>query len=68
MKQSRTLVRARTSLLGSSDWEKVMPYEDALAATRIPKEVAEGVWSKVAMLITEPNAITFAPGVGIEIR
>lgn len=39
-------------------------HEDALTVTQIPKVVAEGVWTKASMLITESNAITFAPGFG----
>lgn len=39
-------------------------YEEAIAATQLPKETAEGIWKKAAMLVTESNAITFAPGFG----
>ena len=39
-------------------------YEEAVAATQLPKETAEGIWKKAAMLITELNAITFAAGFG----
>lgn len=43
-------------------------YEDAIVATRLPKEVVEGVWAKAAMLTSESNAITFAPGCGNQDR
>ena len=39
-------------------------FEEALAITQLPKETAESIWRKVAMLITESNAITFAPRLG----
>ena len=43
-------------------------YEDAIVATQLPKEVVEGVWAKAAMLTSESNAITFAPGCGNQDR
>ena len=38
--------------------------EDATVATRLPKETIEGIWTKAAMLKSDSNAITFAPGCG----
>ena len=37
-------------------------FEEVLVITQLPKETAEGIWRKATMLITESNAITFAPG------
>ena len=38
--------------------------EDATVATRLPKETVEGIWTKAAMLKSDSNAVTFAPGCG----
>lgn len=63
MKQNRAFIITMTLPSDSFDSLSVS-HEDALTVTRIPKVVAEGVWTKASMLITESNAITFAPGFG----
>ena len=40
-----------------------LPHK-ALADTCVPQPVAEGIWKKAEMLITESNAVVMAPGCG----
>ena len=38
----------------------------AIADTRVPQPVAEGIWKKAEMLVTEENAVVVAPGCGVK--